>query len=157
MGMMVWQGNWSAAAAILWIAIATDVADGRLARHYDCQSNLGGLLDHSSDAFFVSVTLAALVLHGLIPAVLPCLVVLAFVQYMLDSNSLAGRPLRTSQLGRYNGICYFVLAGFPVMQHALQFYLIDASYFPWLGWGLVLSTSISMIDRLVSLLRGVDK
>ena len=76
---------------------------------------------------------------------------------MLDSKSLAGKPLKTSLLGRYNGICYFILAGFPVMQHALQITLISNDYFPWLGWGLVLSTAISMIDRLATLIRGVDE
>ncbi|MCY4532735.1 MAG: CDP-alcohol phosphatidyltransferase family protein [Gammaproteobacteria bacterium] len=157
MGFLVWQGEWVLAAVVLWIAIGTDIADGRLARYLGQESNLGGLLDHSSDAVFVSVTLAALVHHALIPVVLPCLVILAFLQYMLDSKSLAGKPLKTSQLGRYNGICYFILAGFPVMQHALQITLISNDYFPWLGWGLVLSTAISMIDRLATLIRGVDE
>ena len=157
MGYFIVQGAWLYACIILWIAIATDIADGQLARHLRAQSNLGGVLDHGSDAVFVTIMLAALVYHDLVPLVLPVLIPVAFLQYMLDSKALAGKSLRTSILGRYNGICYFVLGGFPIMQHALQIYLIEASTIFWVGWGLVLSTIASMIDRLLSLLRGVNK
>lgn len=154
MGYLIWRGEWQAAAVVLWLAIATDMADGYLARRFDSETSLGGLLDHSSDAFFVALALVALASHGLVPFALPVLVVLAFSQYMADSRALAGRPLRTSHLGRYNGICYFILAGFPVMEHALDLYPIPLDYFPWLAWGLVISTIISMADRLHTLLRG---
>ncbi|MBC79659.1 MAG: hypothetical protein CMQ33_02365 [Gammaproteobacteria bacterium] len=151
MGYFVFHGAWVHACVILWIAIATDIADGQLARHLYLQSSLGGLLDHGSDAVFVTVMLATLVCHDLIPIALPILVPIAFLQYMLDSKALAGRPLRTSSLGKYNGICYFILGGFPIMQHALQVYLIEESLLIWIGWGLVLSTIASMLDRLWSL------
>ena len=151
MGYFVFHGAWAQACFILWIAIATDIADGRLARHLSLQSSLGGLLDHGSDALFVTVMLATLVCHDLIPIVLPILVPIAFLQYMLDSKALAGKPLRTSSLGRYNGICYFILGGFPIMQHVLQVYVIEESLLIWIGWGLVLSTIASMIDRIWSL------
>ncbi|MDA0788730.1 MAG: CDP-alcohol phosphatidyltransferase family protein [Proteobacteria bacterium] len=153
MGYLIWYGHWGPAATVLWLAIGTDLADGHLARRLGAETSLGGLLDHSSDAVFVTVALCALAFHGLVPAILPVLVILAFMQYMADSRALAGKPLRTSALGRYNGICYFILAGFPVMEQALNLYPVPLAYFPWLGWGLVLSTGISMIDRLITLLQ----
>jgi phosphatidylglycerophosphate synthase len=157
MGLFVWHSMWIPATIVLWIAIATDVVDGRLARHLKVQSSLGGLLDHSSDAVFVSVTLLSLARLDLIPFVLPICIALAFLQYVLDSKSLTGMPLRTSPLGRYNGICYFILAGFPIMQHSLQIFIIEEGMFILFGWGLVLSTVLSMMDRAWTLLRRVDK
>ena len=78
---------------------------------------------------------------------------------MLDSKTLSGNPLRASYLGRYNGIAYYVFSGFPIMQTTLGITLIPFDWFIWIGWGLALSTAISMIDRLVTLLsnRSVDK
>lgn len=153
MSWAVWYGHWYLAVTVLWVAIATDVADGYLARRFDAVSSLGGLLDHGSDALFVTLTIAALTNHGWAPLVLVAVIPLAFTQYMLDSRALAGKPLRTSLIGRYNGIAYFVFAGFPVMQLTLQLTVIPFDLFIWIGWGLVLSTAISMLDRLVTLLR----
>ena len=45
--------------------------------------------------------------------------VLAFVQYAVDSRVQESRPLRASSLGRWNGIAYFVLLGVPVLRDAL--------------------------------------
>jgi len=157
MAYLVWEEEWITAAVILWLAIATDIFDGRIARARNQTSALGGLLDHSSDAFFVTLLLIALSHHNLVPIALPCLVMAAFLQYTLDSQALSGKPLRTSSLGRYNGISYFVLGGFPIMQNALQITLIPEAYFPWIAWGLVLTTGISMIDRLVTLLTSIYK
>lgn len=154
MVLAVVQAQWLLAAGILWLAIGTDVVDGYLARAKNASSPLGGALDHGSDALFVTLTLAALVTHGWVPWLLPVLVPAAFLQYLLDSRALAGQPLRASQLGRYNGLAYFVLAGFPVMQLALGLTLIPFDYFVYLGWGLVITTLISMLDRLVTLLQG---
>jgi phosphatidylglycerophosphate synthase len=149
---LVYHSNWYAAVAVLWVAIATDVSDGYLARKYEATSALGGLLDHCSDAFFVTLTIAALTFHGWAPLLLVIMIPAAFLQYMLDSKSLAGLPLRASQLGRYNGIAYFVFAGWPIMQLTLHLTVIPFDLFIWIGWGLVVTTAISMLDRLVSLL-----
>ena len=155
-GLLFWgvyQSLWYFAATVLWIAILTDVLDGYLARTLNLTSPIGGLLDHGSDAVFVTLGLAALTLHEWVPILLVVLVPLAFLQYVLDSNTLKGKPLRSSQLGRYNGICYFVLAGFPIMQITLQITLIPFELFIYLGWGLVLTTVLSMSDRLITLIR----
>ncbi len=152
MAWNVYHSNWYVAVAILWIAIVTDVLDGYLARKNDLTSAIGGLLDHGSDAFFVTCTIAALTHHNWAPILLVYVIPAAFIQYMLDSKALAGQPLKASSLGKYNGISYFVFAGFPVMQLTLGITLIPFEWFLWIGWGLVLTSAISMVDRLVTLL-----
>jgi phosphatidylglycerophosphate synthase len=132
---------------LFWIAVATDLADGRVARQRGEASALGALLDHSTDALFVSLGLAALACGGEVPAVLPALVALAFVQYALDSRALSGRVLRSSFLGRWNGILYFVLLGVPVVRDGLALGWPPAAGVLVLGWLLVASTLISMLDR----------
>src|SRR5512134_1964250 len=97
-----------AAALLFWFAVATDLLDGRVARRFGESSTLGGFLDHATDAAFVSLGLAALVLRGEAPSPLPVLVALAFLQYTLDSRVVQGGALRASGLGRWNGIAYFV-------------------------------------------------
>ena len=141
----------SAAALFAW-AVVTDLVDGRLARRRGEVSNLGGLLDHSADAFFCSVGLGALASVGVVPVPLPFLVALAFTQYMLDSRSIAGKPLRASSLGRWNGIFYFVMIGIPVVRDALGLAWPGPGLVMAIGWLLVASTLVSMGDRLVALL-----
>lgn len=160
-GLMFWAvmtGSWYLAVSFLWLAVGTDTLDGYLARKIDATSPLGGLLDHSSDACFVTLTITALTFHGWAPIPLAIIIPAAFMQYMLDSKSLAGQPLRASHLGRYNGIAYYVFAGFPIMQLTLNITLIPFDWFYYIGWGLVLTSLISMMDRLITLLsqRTVD-
>ena len=143
--------QWWLAAGLLWLAVATDLLDGHLARARGQAGAIGTALDHGSDALFVTLGLAALACHGWAPWLLPALVPLAFLQYLLDSGALAGQPLRASPLGRYNGIAYYLLAGAPVMQQALGLAVIPYAYFVHLGWGLVATTLISMLDRLWAL------
>jgi len=152
MAWSVYHSNWYFAVTILWTAIFTDILDGHLARKKNLTSAMGGLMDHGSDALFVTLTIAALTHHEWAPIALVLVIPAAFIQYMLDSKALAGQPLKASLLGRYNGISYFVFAGFPVMQLTLGITLIPFSWFVWIGWGLVVTSVISMVDRLVTLL-----
>ena len=148
----IYQTYWVLAATTLWLSVFSDILDGFLARKLKTASNLGGLLDHGSDAFFVTLTIAALTLHNYAPPALALIIPAAFVQYVLDSKTLSGQPLRANNLGRYNGIAYYIFSGFPVMQISLGITLIPFDWFILIGWSLVLSTAISMVDRLATLL-----
>jgi hypothetical protein len=99
------------------------------------------------------VTLAALAAVGLVPWPLPMLVASAFFQYLIDSEALQGRSLRASRLGRYNGIAYFILAGWLIVQRGLGVELISEQSLLAVGWCLVITTLTSMFDRLLTLLR----
>jgi len=145
--------QWRIAAGLFVLAVATDLLDGPVARRRGEVSPLGGLVDHATDAFFCTVVLAALALVDLAPAALPLLVAAAFVQYTADSRALAGKALRTSRIGRYNGIAYFVVAGIPIIRNALGWEWPPDSLVLALGWLLVASTVVSMADRLRAVLR----
>jgi cardiolipin synthase len=139
-----------AALLILSLAVATDLVDGRVARRRGEASRLGGILDHATDAVFVSAGLAAWAARGEVPAVLPLLVAAAFVQYALDSRVLAGRRLRTSRIGRTNGVAYYVLLGVPVVRDGLSLGWPPAAAVRALGWLLVATTLVSMADRALA-------
>lgn len=141
------------AFALFWLAVASDLLDGRVARRYGEVSALGGFLDHVTDAAFVSLGLAALALRGEAPALLPVAVALAFLQYTLDSRVVHGSALRASALGRWNGIAYFVPIGTVVVRDALGLAWPAPHVVLWLGWALFASTLLSMADRARALFR----
>jgi phosphatidylglycerophosphate synthase len=151
-------GDAVSALAIFAFAVATDFADGWVARRYDEATPLGGFMDHAVDAAFVTTGCAALALGDVVPALLPVLIALAFSQYAIDSRVGAARPLRGSPLGRWNGIAYYVLLAVPIVRDALGLGWPSPSLVLTLGWGLVVTTLLSMGDRLrVSLLRGTSR
>ncbi len=153
MASAILTGQTTAAFGLFWLAVATDLIDGPVARHYGEASALGGVLDHATDAIFVASALAAFAWIGegtvwLAPAVL-----LAFVQYTLDSRVAAGRSLRASALGRWNGIAYFVWVGIPVVRDGLSLGWPPAAWTLVLSWLLLLSTGVSITDRFTSQFR----
>lgn len=142
-------------ATLFCVAVATDLADGPIARARGTASALGRVLDHLADFTFVDSGLAAAALRGAVPLALPLLVALAFLQYVADSYWLrrAGE-LRMSWLGRWNGILYFVpLAGALLVQLGAA---ALAAPTLWVGWALVLSTGLSIADRALSLRREAE-
>lgn len=147
---------WTLACLLFWTAVATDWLDGRIARVRGESSAFGGLLDHASDALFVSLGLCALAVSGRVTPWLPGLVGAAFLQYVLDSRALDGRRLRTSALGRWNGILYFAPSGLVVSREAFGLAGPPDEGIAVLGWILVLSTLLSMIDRAWTLLSGEE-
>jgi len=148
--LLMAHGEPHAAALAAWalaVAIASDVLDGIIARRRGTASAAGGLFDHTTDWLFVTAGLAAMAGRGAAPWILPVLVVAAFAQYVADSYWLhRGQSLRTSRLGRWNGILYFV----PLVGDILI-------RLGWSGlrpvltllvWTLVVSTVVSMGERL---------
>ena len=146
--------QWRIAAGLFVLAVVTDLLDGPVARRRGEVSPLGGLVDHATDAIFCTTVLGALAFADLVPLPLPVLVAAAFLQYTADSKALAGKALRTSRIGRYNGIAYFVLAGVPIVRNALGWAWPSDAIVLALGWILVATTLVSMFDRLRAVLRG---
>lgn len=135
------------AALVFAAAIATDALDGPIARRRGTATAAGGLFDHAADCLFVTSGLAGGAARGAFPWILPAIVAVAFVQYVVDSYWVhRGRALRTSALGRVNGILYFAPLGGDVLVRmglgALQ-PAVTA-----LAWMLVVSTVLSMGERL---------
>jgi len=140
--------RYAALAALMFaVAVATDLLDGPLARRRGTASAAGGIFDHTVDFLFVTSGLAAGASRGAFPWILPVLVAIAFAQYVIDSYWLhRGRRLRTSRLGRYNGILYFApLGGDILIRLGLTFL---QPLLTLLAWILVVTTLISMAERL---------
>ena len=130
------------------VALTTDFLDGPIARRKGTVSAAGGTFDHTSDFLFVTGGLFAGAIRGAFPWILPILITAAFAQYVIDSYWIHGQgSLRKSQLGRYNGILYFVpLCVDILIRTGLRF------LHPWLtliAWMLVCSTLVSMGQRLM--------
>lgn len=152
LAVMIVAGGWTfgaIAATLFCVAIATDVADGRLARKRGTESALGRVLDHGADFVFVNSGLAAAAASGALTWLLPALVAIAFAQYVVDSYWLhRARELRMSALGRWNGILYFVpLGGAILCELGLGFV---AGPTRWVAWALVVSTLASIADRALA-------
>lgn len=141
------------ATAIFALAVATDFADGWVARRYGETTAFGGFADHAVDATFVTTGTAALACVGVLPEPLPYLIALAFAQYALDSRAVDASGLRASSLGRWNGIAYYVIVAVPIVRDALGLGWPSAELVLGLGWVLVGSTLLSMTDRLRTWLR----
>lgn len=145
--------------ALLALAIATDMADGWVARRWGTASARGQVFDHATDCLFVTAALAGAAHAGLLTPWLPLFILLAFLQYSVDSFVLhRQRALRMSFLGRWNGIGYFLpliilaLAQLlPSWQPTLAALLEDAA--AGLAWLLLASTVVSMVDRVLALRR----
>jgi CDP-diacylglycerol--glycerol-3-phosphate 3-phosphatidyltransferase len=142
-------GNAALATTLFCVAIASDLADGRIARARGTASPLGRALDHGADFAFVTSGLAAAAARGLVPWLLPALVAFAFAQYVVDSYWLhRARQLRMSALGRWNGILYFVPVGAALAAElglAIAAPIARAS-----AWLLVVSTLASIADRALA-------
>ncbi|HVP28764.1 MAG TPA: CDP-alcohol phosphatidyltransferase family protein [Myxococcota bacterium] len=145
------QARFHASCGLLFVyAVATDLVDGRLARRRGEASRLGGLFDHATDAIFVATGLGALAKLGLLTPLLPALVLLSFLQYVVDSRVHRGLPLRASSLGRVNGISYYVLLGTVLIRDALALGGPSDRAVAFLAWTLVATTVVSMADRAVA-------
>jgi CDP-diacylglycerol---glycerol-3-phosphate 3-phosphatidyltransferase len=137
-------------ALAAWVAaLITDLLDGPIARRRGTVTALSGTFDHTTDFLFVTSGLYAGALRGAFPWLLPVLITAAFAQYVVDSYWVHRHAkLRGSQLGRYNGILYFVPSLLDILirmgLHLLQPLLSI------LVWLLVATTLASMAQRLIS-------
>jgi len=139
----------AAFALIVWlVALATDFADGPIARRQGTVTPLGGAFDHTSDFLFVVSGIFAGVSRDAFPWILPVCITAAFAQYAIDSYWLHRQiKFRGSKLGRYNGILYFVPPVSDILiRLGARFLHLLLSIFVW---ALVVSTLVSMVQRLI--------
>jgi CDP-diacylglycerol--glycerol-3-phosphate 3-phosphatidyltransferase len=136
-------------ALIAWVvALITDFLDGPIARRRGTVTAWSGTFDHTTDFLFVTSGLFAGALRGAFPWILPVLITAAFAQYVIDSYWIHRHTkLRGSKLGRYNGILYFVPTCMDILiRIGLTFLQPLLTILVWL---LVLSTLVSMVQRLM--------
>jgi len=147
--------------AMLFVAIASDYFDGKVARLTNTASPRGQVFDHTTDFLFVACGLGGAAFSGLVTPLLPILIVIAFSQYVLDSHFFYHeKQLHMSFLGRWNGVFYFV----PLCLIAISRLTLFDSYSSVvellvviLAWALVCSTVFSITDRAIAPLRTHQK
>jgi len=138
------------AGVLFLVAILSDVIDGMIARRSGSTSALGRTLDHTADFVFVTSGLSAASLRGPIPWLLPLLITLAFLHYVVGSFRVRRQlELRMSRLGRWNGILYFVPLGGEILARLGLPELMAPAV--WVSWALVVTTLVSIGERLGSL------
>ena len=138
------------AGIIFLIATISDIVDGPIARHRGTVTAMGRTADHTADFLFVTSGLMVGAISGAFPWILPILITAAFIQYVVDSYWLhRQRQLRMSQLGRYNGMLYFIPLGGLILTRIGLVFL--EPLLTVMAWTLVLSTAISMLDRATAL------
>lgn len=139
------------AAGLLAAALATDYADGVVARRRGTASPAGQLFDHATDCFFVTAGLTGAALAGRTPPALPVLVAAAFGQYVFDSRvAHRQKRLRMSTIGRWNGIGYFVplvLLAAARLEAAPSLTAVLPPAARLVAYALMVSTVVSIADR----------
>jgi phosphatidylglycerophosphate synthase len=136
-------------ALMIWVvALATDFLDGPIARRRGTVSGLSGAFDHTSDFLFVVSGIFAGAFRGAFPWILPLCITAAFAQYAIDSYWLHRQlKFRGSKLGRYNGMLYFAPTCMDIVIRLGARFL--QPFLTILVWALVLSTLVSMGQRLI--------
>jgi len=138
-------------AGFVAAAIATDYFDGVIARRFGTATARGQLFDHTADFLFVTCGLAGAAVGGIIPWILPALIVVAFSQYVLDSYFFDHtKRLRMSVIGRWNGILYFVplvAISLSRLGFADNAEVALSSLWMVLSYLLIASTVVSIADR----------
>lgn len=145
----VLEAYWWFAWGCFVAAIISDIADGRVARLRNQSSIVGAKIDHGADAFFVICSLAAFSYLDYVTYGLPMVIAAAIIQYLFVTDRANEGALRPSQLGKWNGIAYFVLLGcclavpvLPVQTNEVLLQLIYVS-----GFALALTTVLSIVMR----------
>ncbi|MBT8148222.1 MAG: CDP-alcohol phosphatidyltransferase family protein [Gammaproteobacteria bacterium] len=139
---------------LVLIAIVTDYFDGKIARRLGTASPRGQVFDHTTDFLFVTSALFGAAYVDLLTPILPVLIVIAFSQYVLDSYFFYHeKQLHMNKLGRWNGILYFVPIVLIASSRTAPFSSITGimnMVIFVLGWLLVLSTVLSILDRAMA-------
>jgi cardiolipin synthase (CMP-forming) len=104
------------AVVLLFAAGATDWLDGKIARALNQQSRLGELLDPAADRLYITATVVALAIRGIIPWWLLALLVareLVLLVVLLQLRAGGYGPLQVSFAGKAATMCLFY--AFPLL------------------------------------------
>jgi cardiolipin synthase (CMP-forming) len=117
--------SWPTAILVLILALS-DVVDGRLARRYDWQTDLGRVLDPVADRVFFLFLVGALLLFGTLPwwAVVPLIV--------RDSLMLAGAAVLLFKYKKKPQIMTGGRAANVILISGIQFFIIDLRTVAWI-------------------------
>jgi CDP-diacylglycerol--glycerol-3-phosphate 3-phosphatidyltransferase len=124
--------DWTAAAIVFVIAAATDFVDGRLARHWEMTTRLGGFLDTTADKLLVSTALIGLLaVHRASAWVVFVIVAREFTLLGLRAAVAAGgAQLETSMFGKWKASLQFLAIALAIVRP--QVLIVGAYLDQWL-------------------------
>lgn len=134
---------------VCFIAIAlSDLTDGWVARKFDCQSDVGAVLDVSADSFYLLLSLGVLNAYHILPIWFTTIVVLKLVDFILSSRIFStGKKTHFvfDSLGRATVVGFYhlpILMGifpnvgiFKIAIPVLAFSAVCSSTLRWLSFG----------------------
>lgn len=98
--LLITAGRFRAAAILVGCAAGTDLLDGALARRLGAVTRAGAWIDVTADFVLVAAGFTGLVAVGVVPAWVPLLAALMFVQFIVSSR---GNGPVYDPIGRYYG------------------------------------------------------
>jgi len=151
----VWLANESIALIIFWVAAATDLLDGYLARRWGQITTVGTLLDPIADKLLISAALVSLVQIRRVPAWMVILIIgREFAVSGLRSIAAAeGYTIRASELGKTKMVTQVA---------AISMIVLSIRWEPLSGfamlcmWGVLIFSLASAVDYFRKFWRKVD-
>ncbi len=145
--------DWTAAAIVFVIAAATDFIDGRLARHWEMTTKLGGFLDTTADKLLVSTALIGLLaVHRASAWVVFVIVAREFTLLGLRAAVAAGgAQLETSMFGKWKASLQFLAIALAIVRPQV---LIAGAYLD--QWLMVLAAVVTVWSGLEYLHGSID-
>jgi len=154
-----WRGavltNDVIALIIFWVAAATDLLDGYLARRWKQVTTIGTLLDPIADKLLISAALVSLVQVHATPGWMAVVIIgREFAVSGLRGIAAAeGYTIRASELGKTKMISQVVAISFALLSVRHTNLTVIAQ---WLMWGAVVFTLASAVDYFRKFWRKVD-
>lgn len=102
---------WNLVLCFLAIVLS-DLLDGWLSRRFNCQSELGAVLDVSADSFFLLLSLIVSNYYGLVPVWFTMIVILKLADFILSSiifSAEGNRHFIFDFLGRFTVVGFYFL------------------------------------------------
>jgi phosphatidylglycerophosphate synthase len=138
---------WSLLICFMAIALS-DLMDGWISRKFDCQSDIGAILDVSADSFVILLALIVSNYYGFVPIWFTIIVILKLVDFILSSMIFSTGEKRHfifDFLGKFTAVGFYllpILVG--IFQHTgivrastffLVFTAICSSMLRWFSFG----------------------
>lgn len=110
--------DWPAGVAVFLIAAATDFIDGRLARHWQVATKLGGFLDTTADKLLVSTALIGLLAVGRVSAWVAFVIIARELTILGLRAAVAagGSQVETSMFGKWKASLQFLAVALAILR-----------------------------------------
>lgn len=141
------QDNYIIAAVFLILSGLTDVADGYIARKYNCITDFGKLMDPLADKFTQVATLLVLVVQEIIPLWILLVVVIKEFILVVGASFLYGKDLVVSSkwYGKISTVLFYVAIFFSMMFKQFNLNYVFDQYIYYLGVAFTLFSLIMYI------------